>query len=486
MLTFNLFLEIVLLLGTAAIWVSFIRNLFKGEFGLDIIAGVALLSTIFAKQYLAGVVVLVMFVGGQVLEYYAFRRAKKELSLLLSRTPTVAHLKISSGFLDVELEKIKPGDIVLVKVKEIIPVDGVVVEGETSVNESVLTGESESVVKGENSLVFAGTENISNPIFIRVSKFSHETKYNEILQLVKNNENNKAKIVRLADKYSIYFTLLTFAVATFTWFFTGDFVRVIAVLVVATPCPLLIATPIAIISGMSKAFKKGILIKSGVALETLAQVKHFVFDKTGTITFGSPKVVQVISFTENSPDKIFTKINSLEQPSTHIFARAVGEYAKEIGNTEFYYPTNFHEDFGYGVSGMLQNEKYFVGKKSFLEMHNLKFDGEILKAHNEANENSQAIIFLGNEKKALGAILLEDEVRPESKNIFKNFISEGLKISILTGDKEEHAKKIAEHLHVDEVVANATPAKKLEYIKEVGKKNVVSKKSPTTKRKQAK
>ncbi len=472
----EIFLKIILILGTGIIWISFFKNLWQGKFGIDIIAGVALISTFFAGQYLAGVVVLIMYAGGQFLEEYAMGRAKRELSLLISQNPTRAHLKIGENFIDTDLKKIKPNDLVLIKPKEIISVDGIVVEGNSFVSESVLTGESEPNKKEKNSLVFAGTGNISNPILVKVLKYANETKYNEIVELVKNNENHKAKIVRLADKYSVHFTILTFLVAGLTWFFTEDFIRVISVLVVATPCPLLIATPVAIMSGMSNSYKKGVIIKTGEALETLAKVKNFVFDKTGTITLGSPALEKIISFSDLNENKILSLSISLDQFSTHIYAKALLEYvSKNKIQIENYKPENFHEDFGFGVSGEIDKKKYFFGQKYFLESRGLKFTENILKEIQKAQENGQSMAFLGDEKNILGAVLFEDEIRSESKNIFEKFETDkSLNISILTGDNELKAKKIGELLSIKNIVASADPKEKLDYVRKMQKEDFVA------------
>lgn len=472
----NFFLIAILLFGNLAIWFSFLKKLFRKEFGIDIIAGVALLATLIAGQYVAGVVILFMYVGGQFLEEYAMRRARRELSLLVSRTPTVAHVKEGEHFKDVQIHEINIGEIVLVKPGEVVSVDGVIVDGETSIDEAVLTGESKPVEKRKNMHVFAGTENISKPILIQVNKLHGETKYSEIVNLVKNAETNKATIVKLADRYSVYFTFLTFLLAGATYIFTGDYIRVISVFVVATPCPLLIATPVAIMSGMSKAFQKGILVKSGVALETLSRVKNFVFDKTGTITFGTPKVVDVIALDGIDDLEIIRLAVSLDQLSTHVLAKALTLFGHEK-KIETTIPENFTEEFGQGVTGEIANRKYFLGKKKFLEENKIYFSDEILDVYENAKKEEKMIVFLGDSSKVLGAILFEDIVRPDSKKIFKKFANTlQAQTEILTGDTYEKAQKIASSLGMKsrDVIAEVTPKQKLEYIKKLQIENVVA------------
>ena len=471
----ELALKIILVLGTAIIWFSFLEKLWQKEFGIDIIAGVALVSTFFAHEYLAGVVVLVMYWGGQFLEDYAMRRAKRELSLLISRTPTKAHLKVGENFVDTDLKEIKPGCIVSIKPKEIVPVDGIILEGNSFTNESVLTGESDPVKKEKNSLIFAGTENLSNPIVVKVLKQINETRYNEIVELVKNNNNHKAKIVRLADKYSIHFTAVTFLVAFTTWFLTENFVRVISVLVVATPCPLLIATPVAIMSGMSRNYKRGVILKTGATLEVLSRVKHFVFDKTGTVTLGSPAVTGAVTLEDVDETEIFALSGSLDQFSTHVYAQALTKYVNTAKNIRRYVVNNFHEDFGLGVSGLINGKEYILGQKYFLESRGIKFNSPLEKLYSQIQNTGQNIVFLSDKEKVIGAILFEDELRSESKNIFRKFLDDkNVNISILTGDNEIKAKKIADTLSVKNVFANSSPKEKLDYIKEKQKQGLVA------------
>jgi heavy metal translocating P-type ATPase len=256
---------------------------------------------------------------------------------------------------------------------------------------------------------------------------------------------------------------------------TENFVRVISVLVVATPCPLLIATPVAIMSGMSSAYKKGILVKEGGALENLSEVKNFVFDKTGTITFGLPKVVDVVALDGISELEILKVATSLDQLSTHILAKALINYSKEK-KIETIFPQNFHEDFGQGVLGEVDSlGKFILGKKKYLEDKNISFSDDILDIYEKERESGKMIVFLSNTSKVLGAILFEDIVRPDSKKVFKK-MQRDVELEILTGDTYSKGKLIAESLSLktNAVIAEVTPKQKLEYIKKLQEKNKVA------------
>jgi heavy metal translocating P-type ATPase len=466
-------LKYALVLGSLPLWWSILKDMWKRSFGVDLIAGVALVGTFVTGQYLAGMVILLMLSGGQLLEKYAMNRAKHELSSLLSNASEFAHLKVGDTVRDVPLEEVLVGVTVLVKSGEIIPVDGMVLEGTTVVDESTLTGESLPVDKTVNSHVYAGTQNVSGSILVRVSSAAKETRFQTIVDLVKSAQNSKAPIVRLADKYSVYFTIYTVVVALIAWFVSHDLVRVVAVLVVATPCPLILATPIAIMSGMSNASKHGVIVKDGGALETLAKSDTFVFDKTGTVTLGTPEVVRVVTFSKYTEEEILKISSSLDQLSTHVLALALQQYTKKQ-NISLNYPSNFQETFGDGVRAELDNTTYFLGKKTFVLDGHKENETSAQTLYTEVSDKGQMIIFLSNESEVLGAILFQDIPRPEAANLFKKLKDSGIKnLLMLTGDKESAAKEAAEALGITFYVSECLPDDKLSHIQEFQKKNSV-------------
>ncbi len=262
---------------------------FKLQFGVDIIAIVAIVFSLFVGEYLAGAVILLMLSGGESLEQYALKRARKDLTSLISNAPSIAHKKIDDSTEDINVDKVAVGDMLLIKPNEVVPVDCLVKEGRSMVDQSAITGESEPVEAFAGKRIFSGSINKEQPLVAQAINTSSASKYQRIIALVREAEQNKAPIVRLADRYTLFFTLVTFALALTAWFIAKDPQRLLAVLVVATPCPLILATPIAIISGISRVSNAGVIAKNGGALEKLGETKTFIFDKTGTLTIGTPK-----------------------------------------------------------------------------------------------------------------------------------------------------------------------------------------------------
>ena len=460
-------LKYSLSIGSLPLLFSLIKDMSQGKFGVDIIAGVALVGTFVTSQYLAGMIILLMLSGGQLLEKYAMNRAKHELSSLLSSMPEIAHVRIHGEVRDVLLDEILVGMSVLIKPGEVIPVDGQVVEGATVVDESTLTGESVPVDKQVGNHIYAGTQNVGGAIMVKVEKPARETRFQTIVDLVKSAQESKAPIVRLADKYSVYFTIYTIAVGLIAWFVSHDLVRVVAVLVVATPCPLILATPIAIMSGMSNASKRGVVVKDGGALETLARTDTFVFDKTGTVTLGVPTVTEIVSFSKTTKEEILKVAASLDQLSTHILAKALTKFTQDR-KLPLVYPENFKESFGDGVEATLNGEGYFLGKKTFVVKVDDKNSKEAEEAYARATESGQMIIFLKRNKEILGAILFQDMPRPEAKSMFNNLIKDGVKnLLLLTGDKQETAKRVATELGLNQYVSECLPDDKLRHIKDL-------------------
>jgi cation transport ATPase len=292
-------LAVVLLGGIPLLWETIQQFLHK-EFGVDVIAILAIVGSVILGQYLAGALVVLMLSGGEALEAFALQRARSSLSALAERAPRVAHIWQGDELITIPAEQVEIDMEIVVKPGEQIPVDGVVTFGSASVSEADLTGEPVPVRRAPGMLVLSGSVNLDSVLTIRASKRSAESKYAQIVHLVEEAQTQKAPIHRLADRYSVGFTLLAVGLAGLTWILTGDSIYALAVLVVASPCPLILATPIAIISGMDLAARNGIIIKSGGAIEQLGEVTVAVFDKTGTLTLGIPKVTTIVLVQQNA------------------------------------------------------------------------------------------------------------------------------------------------------------------------------------------
>ena len=461
-------IKYVLFFGSLPILYEIIHNICCKKFGVDLIAGVALVATFLFGEYLAGIVVLLMLSGGQTLEEYAFNRARRDLSALLSRAPHIAHVKKDNALLDTPIEEVLVGMVVVIKAGEVVSVDGVVVGGITTLDESILTGESLPVEKSIGSLVYSGTINTNGTIDVRVTKPAKESKYSHIIALVEEAQRNRAPLVRLADRYAVYFTLVTFTITILTWFLTHSITDVLAVLVVATPCPLILATPIAFISGINRAASRGVIVKNGGSLEKLAQAKTFVFDKTGTLTLGSLEVDDVVGYGMDK-DKVLQISASIDQFSAHTIAISIVAYVQKL-KLPLTLPENFEEQFGDGVTGILSGTRYYFGKMDFVKHKTKNFPQDAEKIYANSKDEGKSIIFLANEENVLGYIIFSDKIREDSALLFNGLRADGIKrLIMLTGDKKHVAQRIAEKIGITEVYADSLPDDKLNVIAGVSK-----------------
>ena len=302
-------LAVALLGGIPLLWET-LKQLFHREFGVDVIAILAIGGSILLGQYLAGALVVLMLSGGEALEAYALRRARSSLSALAERAPRSAHIWRGEELIDIAAEQVEVGMVIVVKPGELVPVDGVVTSGSSSVSEADLTGEPVPVRKATGMLVLSGSVNLDGVLEIRASKRSAESKYAQIVHLVEEAQTQKAPIHRLADRYSVWFTIAAVSLAGLAWAISGDSVYALAVMVCASPCPLILATPIAIMSGIDLAARNGIIAKSGASIEQLGEVDIVVFDKTGTLTLGMPKVTAIVRVeqeNQTTEQRILTK-----------------------------------------------------------------------------------------------------------------------------------------------------------------------------------
>ena len=458
-------LQITLVFAAIPLLIRLVISLYRRHFGVDLIAMVAIAASLALGEYLAGVVIALMLSGGEALEDYALFRAREELTALLSRAPTVAHIKASQGVSDILASEVLPDQILVVKPGEVVPADGLVVAGVSNVDESALTGESLPVEKRVSDRVFSGSVNGQNVLEIRALKTSADSSYQRIVDLVKQAENSRAPVVRLADRYSVWFTIITFVLAAAAWLLSSDPVRLLAVLVVATPCPLILATPIAIISGISRAAHRGIIIKSGGALEKLAEIKAIIFDKTGTLTLGAPNVSGVLGFNEVPEAEVVRLSASLDQLSTHVLARALVRYARQKHGTILDYPDNFAETVGDGVEGELAGKKYFFGKLDFLKRKKIAIPPDIFRGHENRRQEGKITVYLGGAGKFLGAVYFSDIIRPEISALFREVKRLGVeKIVMLTGDRQNVAESIAKSLGISDVHAECLPEQKVDEV----------------------
>lgn len=433
----QLIISILGLLLALIMFIDMIKVLKSGNFGIDLLAITAIVATIVLGQYWAGWIVLLMLTGGDTLEEYAANKAKSELKSLLDNTPSKAHLLKDGNVTDVDIDDVKVGDKILVRPKEQVPVDGLVIDGQSEIDESSLTGESVPVNVSNGSHVMSGSINGENPFQIKAEKIAADSEYQAIVKLVKESETHPAKFVRLADRYAVPFTLIAYIIAGVAWYVSKDPVRIAQVLVVASPCPLILAAPIAFVSGMSRTSRNGIIIKSGTALEKLNSAKTVAFDKTGTITKGK-LVVDEFRTTNHFDEKtVMSYAASIEQNSSHVMAEAIVDYARS-NNVALKKTDDLKEVTAEGIVGKVEGHIVKVGQAGFVTK-------EVV------DEVKGSGVYVSIDNQYAGVYSLLDQIRPESKSTIAmgykgaNAASESADAVILQDDlsKVSTAVKIA-------------------------------------------
>ena len=449
------------------LWGMF-QDLRVGTYGIDILAATAIVSSVALNQYWAAIVIVIMLTGGEALEDYAEHRAETELDALLKRAPQIAHILRGGKVMDVKVSKVEIGNKIIIKPGELVPVDAVIIEGSASFDQSSLTGESVPVSKGIGDSLLSGSVNMDGAITAKALRPASDSQYEQIIKLVKSAQNSQTPFVRLADRYSIPFTAIAFMIAIGAWIISHQSIRFVEVLVVATPCPLILAAPIAVISGMSRAAKNGIIIKTGGALERLAEAKSIAFDKTGTLTTGIANIKEIKAFGKNKKSEVLRLASSLEQNSNHVLALSIVNEAKrlKIKLSKAVGVKNFS---GTGMSGKVSGRLVYVGNISMMLNHGV----EIPKNINHT-KNKDTISYVAFEKQLIGSISFDDKIRPESKATIARLRQLGFKNMILiTGDLESKARSVAKVLGIDKVVAGALPGDKINAIEQDNLRPVV-------------
>ena len=427
----------------------------SGRYGVDILAVIAIVSTILIGDIWAEWMILVMMTGGQTLEDYATGQADKELRSLLSNSPTIANKIVNNELVSVDVEQLKIGDHVLIKPGEQVPVDGKVVSGESSFDQSSLTGESVPVTKKAGDELMSGSINGSVAVEIAVTKKASDSEYQTIVSLVESSQAKPAKFVKMADRYAVPFTIISLVIGIAAWIHSGNPVNFAEVMVVASPCPLLIAAPVALVSGMSSMSKHHIIVKSGPTLEKLATAKTFAFDKTGTLTENQLVIDEIVPARDSSysPATMQSYATSVEQQSSHIIANSL----VNVADKNLLKPaTNIKESTGQGISGTVEGHLVKVGKLDYV------------KPQEKAATVNATAVYISIDDKYAGYITFKDQVRPESaETIARLKRQSGAHIMMLTGDHKDVADKIGQTVGVHDIRYSLLPAEKIAAIKNV-------------------
>jgi len=441
------------------------RSLWNRDPGVDAIALLAMAAALAMGEYLAGAVVAVMLSGGNALETYAAGRAKRELRALLSNAPQTAHRYRDGGLEEVDAAAVVPGDRLMVKSGEVVPVDCSIAQGSTSLDESTITGESMPVPVSEGAILRSGAVNVGRSVDVVADRTAAESTYSGIVKLVRSAEQERAPFVRLADRFAIVFLPVTVLVAAAAWIFSGDEVRALAVLVVATPCPLILATPIAIISGVSRAARRGIIVKGGGAIEALGSARTVLLDKTGTLTVGEPAISRLVPVDGLEPERLLFLAASLDQASPHVLAESLVLSARESG-LSLEVPENTKEEPGQGITGRVGGHDVALGRMAWLtETLAVPPDPEITRQL-EDSEPGVASIAVSADHRLIGVIELADPIREDAPETIAALRAAGVdRLVLVTGDDAGVAAEIAESTGLDDVYADCTPEDKLEIVR---------------------
>ncbi len=443
---------------------SVARTLWRRDVGVDAIALVAMASTLATGEYLAGAVVAVMLAGGNALEEYAAGRARRELTKLLERAPRIAHRRRDGAVEEVPVDELLPGDIVVVRAGEVIPVDGVAV-GEALVDEAALTGEPLPVSYAAASELRSGSANAGEAFDLRATRLAAQSAYAAIVRLVREAETQRAPFVRMADRYAAFFLPLALAIAGIAWAASGDAVRFVAVMVVATPCPLILAAPIALISGVSRAARRGVIVKGGGVIEKLGRARTVLFDKTGTLTLGRPALERVLTFDGIGRDELLRLAASVDQLSAHVLAEALVHAAQERG-LELASPGDVEEGRGQGIEGHVDGRSVAVGSPAWLRERGYAGAEEAARALDANHDPGTATILVGVDGELAGAVVMGDSLREDAHELVERLRSLGVRhIAVVTGDRTAVAEEVGRQIGADRVYAEQSPEGKLDMVR---------------------
>ncbi len=440
----------------AALILEIWQSLRAGKVGLDIVAALSMSAALAVGEYLAATIVALMYSGGQYLESYAEQRARRDMSMLLARVPRFAMRHRDGGLEEVSIDLIEPGDLLLIRRGDIVPVDGAVAEGSAFLDQAALTGESVPVRLRAGDDVMSGSTNAGEAFDLVASRRAKESTYAAIVRLVQQAQQSRPPMARLADRYALVFLAVTVVLAGGAWFFSSDPIRAVAVLVVATPCPLILAVPIAWVAGMSRAARNGILIKSGAALEIMGRIHALVIDKTGTLTVGKPEVTTVVTTDVTPADELLRLAASLDQASKHVMAEAIVADARQRGFV-LGIPTGVSETPGEGVSGVVDGRKVVVGGRQYVSS-----ELGIPIARRPEIAPGTVTVSVGIDGVHAGEIVLADRLRDGTSRLLTKLRDLGVtRIVLATGDRADVAKTVTDGLDIDSVRAELSADQKV-------------------------
>lgn len=455
----------VLILGGGPLLYQLLAKLIRGDFGADLLAGLSIVTAICLYEYLAGSLVVLMLSGGAALETYAIRKASSVLEALSKRMPSVAHRKEGDKLIDISTDKVNIGDSLLILPHELCPVDGTVLEGSSTMDESYLTGEPYLMSKTSGSTVMSGAVNGDNALTIRADKLSVDSRYSKIMEVMKASEQNRPNLRRLGDQLGAWYTPIAVVIALLAWFISGDVIRFLAVLVIATPCPLLIGIPVTIISSISLAARREIIIKNPAILETIGTCRTAIFDKTGTLTYGRPTLIALITSSTHNEQDVLALIASLERYSKHPLSSAIVK-AGEKANLALLPVSHITELSGEGLKGVVADKHIQITSRKFFEANH----ADNIEQLPSTSGGLECVVLI--DECYAATLQFRDEVRTDSSSFINHLQPNHLfdKVMLVSGDRESEVRYLAEKVGIKHVFFSQSPEQKLALVREETKK----------------
>ena len=449
-----------LALGGPPLLYELLRKLLKGEFGSDLLGGISIITSILLGEYLAGLIIVLMLSGGEALESYALRSASSVLAALAKRVPSIAHRKNGAKIVDVALHEVAVGDTIVIYPHDICPVDGQVIEGHGVMDESYLTGEPFQITKTCGSTVISGAINGESALTVLTTKRAADSRYAKIMEVMRESEDKRPQLRRLGDRLGAIYTPVALALALLAWGISGEAVRFLAVLVIATPCPLLLGIPIAIIGSISLCARRSIIVKSPVALEQIAECRTAIFDKTGTLTYGEPKLTELLLAEGSSQKEVLTLVASLESYSRHPLARAILAAAKGAG---IHVPeaSEVGERPGHGLHGTV------LGHQVLITSRNKLIAQQVAGAEQLPPLGGGLECVVAIDERYAAAFRFRDAPRAESRS-FVNHLGpkhQFAHVMIVSGDRESEVRYLAGQVGITEIHAQKSPEDKLAIVR---------------------
>ena len=453
-------LLITLVLGGLPMLYGLLRKVMKREFGSDLLGGISIITSLLLGEYLAGAIIVLMLAGGEALESYALRSASSVLAALARRMPSVAHRKSGAGIADVALVEIAVNDTLVIYPHEICPADGVVIEGHGVMDESYLTGEPFQITKTTGSKVMSGAVNGESALTIRTTALAADSRYAKIMEVMRESESKRPQLQRLGDQLGAIYTPVALAVALLAWYLSGDSLRFLAVLVIATPCPLLLGIPIAIIGSISLCARRAIIVKSPVVLEQIAGCRTAIFDKTGTLTYGEPRLTEQFTATGLEERTVLTLVASLERYSKHPLARAIIAAAKEQDLT-LPEALEVGEQPGRGLRGTVSGHAMQVTSRSKLIAQNLPGEDQLPPLAG----GLECVVVMDGRYAA--TLRFRDAPRSESRSFVRHLSPQHhfAHVMIVSGDRESEVRYLADQVGITEIYAQQSPEQKLAIVR---------------------